>query len=169
MIRWFAKLFHTKSPFVAREFFIAILLSLAVGFFSSLLTGDAVRTWYPTLISPPLTPPSWVFGPVWTVLYILMGVAAYGVWRLRFAYDDARKGLVLFGLQLGLNGAWSLAFFGLQSPLFALVDIVLLNILLVVTIKIFFSVYRLSGWLLIPYLLWVLFATYLNIGFVLLN
>jgi translocator protein len=126
-------------------------------------------TWYAQLVKPPLTPPNWVFGPVWTTLYLLMAVAAWRVWSLAGTLSRGARPLGWFGLQLGLNALWSALFFGLQSPLVALVEIVLLWGAIAVTIAAFGKVSRLAAWLLVPYLTWVSLATYLNAGLWWLN
>ena len=118
--------------------------------------------WYSRLVKPELNPPSWLFGPVWTILYIMMAVAAWLVWRTE---TDRRARLIAIGLfiaQLVVNALWSLIFFGLHDITLALVDIVLLIILIVATIVAFYRVNPNAAWLLVPYLLWVCFATYLN-------
>jgi translocator protein len=142
-----------------------------IGVVSGLSTSQSVREWYPTLNPPPLTPPSWVFGPVWTVLYILMGVAAFIVWRRGRLQPDPliTAALIAFAVQLGLNFLWSPVFFGMRWPLGGLVVIIALWFAIVVSVVLFFRVSALAGALLLPYLAWVSFAAYLNAGFVLLN
>ena len=117
--------------------------------------------WYAALHKPPWNPPGWIFGPVWTVLYTLMAVAAWLVWR-RGGWRTQRGPLGLYLVQLGLNAAWSPLFFGLQQPGWALLDILLLLAAIIATMVAFARVQRLPGWLLVPYLLWVAFATALN-------
>jgi translocator protein len=132
-----------------------LVLCLAVGAGAGFLTAQSVLTWFPTLIKPSFNPPSWLFGPVWTTLYIMMAVAAWLVWL--------RQGsLVLFYVQLALNFAWSLLFFGLHSPALALVDIVAMWVLILLTLLAFWKTDRRAGWLLVPYLAWVSFASVLN-------
>jgi translocator protein len=132
-----------------------LVLCLAVGAGAGFLTAQSVLTWFPTLIKPSFNPPSWLFGPVWTTLYIMMAVAAWLVWL--------RQGsLVLFYVQLALNFAWSLLFFGLHSPALALVDIVAMWVLILLTLLAFWKIDRRAGWLLVPYLAWVSFASVLN-------
>lgn len=118
--------------------------------------------WYASLNKPSWHPPSWVFGPVWTALYLLMAVAAWLVWR-RGGWRIRNRPLTAYLVQLALNAAWSPAFFGLQSPGLALVVILGLLTAIVVTLKVFHSVSRTAALLLIPYLLWVNFATVLNL------
>ena len=125
------------------------------------LGGGGIDDWYPSLVKPSWTPPGWIFGPVWTVLYILMGVAAWRIWY-RFRWRGARVPLTLFGIQLVLNALWTPAFFGLQSPLLGLVVILLLWAVLTATTIAFGRSDRPAGLMLLPYLAWVSFATILN-------
>jgi len=148
---------------------VAVLLPLAVGVLGSLSTIDSVRTWYPTLVRPSFAPPSWVFGPVWTTLYVMMGVASWLVWRQGWATPGVRRALVFYGVQLVFNLVWSWLFFGLQRPFLALLDIVVLLVLIGVTAIRFAAVSRGAALLLLPYLAWVAFATVLNGGFWWLN
>ena len=124
--------------------------------------------WYEGLMKPALTPPGWVFGPVWTLLYTMMGVAAWLVWKQR-GFAGAAPSLLLFFLQLGLNALWSYLFFGLKNPGLALLDIVALWLAILATLIAFFRHHRTAGQLLLPYLLWVSFAVYLNLQFWRLN
>jgi tryptophan-rich sensory protein len=141
---------------------------VAVGLLSGYLAGPADSPWFERLRKPPLNPPGWLFAPVWTTLYCLMGVAA---WRISNAPpgDERRAALGLFALQLALNFAWSPLFFGLQAPWVALADIVLLLVLIGVTTARFARIDPLAGRLLLPYVAWVTFATYLNAAFAILN
>ncbi len=123
-------------------------------------------TWYNSLPKPWFTPPSWFFGPAWTILYVLMAVAAVLVWRSKEnGRGDRRKALVAFVVQLALNLAWTPLFFGLHRPDLAFVDIVLLWLAIVATIVLFSRVRRAAAWLLAPYLAWVSFALVLNAAF----
>jgi len=117
--------------------------------------------WYAALEKPSWNPPSWIFGPVWSLLYTLMAVAAWLVWR-KGGWPARRKELSWYGVQLLLNAAWTPLFFGLRQPGLALVEIVLLNLAVALTIAAFFSINRTAGWLMIPYQLWLLFAAILN-------
>ena len=125
-------------------------------------------SWYSTLIQPPLKPPAWIFAPVWTILYISMGVALFLYARKESVVSKA-WGYVLFFTQLLVNLAWSPAFFGLKNIVLALVLIILLDILVLFNIIEFFKVSKSAARCLIPYFIWLLFATYLNIGIVVLN
>jgi tryptophan-rich sensory protein len=143
--------------------------SFTAGAIGSLATFANVRTWYPLLHKPSWNPPSWIFGPVWTVLYVLMAVAIWRAWRAS-ASDAVRARLVIgyFG-QLALNAGWSIIFFGLKQPAWAFVDIIALWALLVALQIDIRRTDRLAGWLWLPYLLWVSFATALNLAIVWLN
>lgn len=147
---------------------IAVLLPLAVGGVSGLLTSSGVSSWYTTLEKPLLNPPSFVFGPVWTILYIMMGISLYLVWNNRNSHDKQFL-FKLFGFQITLNFLWSIFFFGLENPILAFIDIVLLWCFILANIIYFYKVSKLAGWLLVPYILWVSFASYLNLSIVLLN
>ena len=142
---------------------IACGVSLAAGAIGSLaVTGQGFSSWYAAIEKPGFTPPSWVFGPVWTVLYLLMGVAAFLVWQRGLGSRLVRIALVWFLVQLALNAAWTPVFFGLHRIGLAVVVIVLLWAAIVVTMYWFFRVSRPAGMLFVPYLLWVSFATVLN-------
>jgi translocator protein len=140
-----------------------IVLSFAAAGIGSLFTVTAVSPggWYSQIQKPAWTPPSWLFGPVWTALYLMMAVAAWWVWR-QGGWEDHRGALVLFLVQLVLNAAWSWLFFGLHSPAAGLACIASLWIAILLTLLAFFRVSPLAGGLLVPYLLWVAFASALN-------
>lgn len=148
---------------------VAVAVCLLVGALSGFATQSSVDTWYSTLIKPSFNPPNWIFAPVWTVLYILMGVAAGMVWGYGYYHKWVKTALYFFGFQLLLNASWSIVFFGLQLPLPALVILLLLLILIVMTIRRFYIVNRTAAYLMVPYLLWVLFAGILNFKIVQLN
>jgi tryptophan-rich sensory protein len=139
-----------------------IVLCEAVGVVGGLFTASSVSTWYATLARPSFNPPNWVFGPAWTLLYLLMGISLYIVWQHRGEMRKKRRAIILFLIQLGLNAAWSLIFFGLRSPLWAFADIMVLWVLILVTVVSFWKISRPAALLLIPYLLWVSFAAVLN-------
>nr|WP_299339883.1 TspO/MBR family protein [Allomuricauda sp.] len=141
---------------------VAIVICLLIGFLSSFATQSSVNTWYTTLNKPSFNPPNEIFAPVWTVLYILMGIAAGIVWSKGFHHIWVKTALYHFGFQLLFNALWSIVFFGFQSPLWALLVILVLLTLIILTIKWFRVVSKLAALLLIPYLLWVGFATVLN-------
>jgi tryptophan-rich sensory protein len=142
--------------------------SLAAGFLGSIATTPNIPTWYAGLEKPPLNPPSWVFAPVWTLLYILMGAAAFLVWQRR-DHPAAKTGLALWGVQLVLNLAWSWVFFGLHAigPAFVVVAALWLSI--AGTIERFYRVYPPAAYLLVPYIAWTTFASYLTGAFWFLN
>jgi tryptophan-rich sensory protein len=140
-------------------FLLATLLTAAIG---GLATASSVEDWYPGLIKPPWNPPAAIFGPVWTLLYAMMAVAAWQVWRRREA-GDVRLALSLFGVQLALNALWSVLFFGLRQPGLAVAEIVLLWLAIAATIRAFHPFSRVAAWLLLPYLAWVSFAAVLNV------
>jgi len=139
----------------------AVVLCEVVGSLPGVLTAPTVAEWYPTLTKPAFTPPSWVFGPVWTALFFLLGVALYLVWRDGRG-EERRTALRLFAGQFALNVSWTLAFFGQRSPAAGLVVIVALLVGIVATIVAFDRIDRVAALLLVPYLLWVCFAAVLN-------
>ena len=141
---------------------ISVAIPLAVGGLSGFATARGVATWYPTLIKPPFNPPAWIFGPVWTVLYIMMGVAAFLVWRQGFTTEGVKLALTVFAIQLSLNGLWSILFFGMQALGWALIEICALWLAIIVTIVLFRRVSPAAGMLMLPYWAWVSFATVLN-------
>jgi translocator protein len=141
---------------------------LAVGFLSG-TSGDSDSLWYWSLRKPFFQPPSWLFGPVWTLLYTLMGVAAFLVWREGWRQGEVQWALMLFLVQLGLNAAWTPVFFGAQAVGGALIVIILLVAVLVLTVRQFLRVNRIAGFLMMPYLAWVAFATLLNAAIWILN
>lgn len=146
----------------AAKLVVAVAIPLVVGGLSGIATARGVAEWYPTLAKPTFNPPSWVFGPVWTVLYIMMGVAAFLVWRRGLDVEGVRVALAVFAIQLALNGLWSILFFGMQSPGWALVEIAVLWIAIGTTVVLFWRVAPASGALLLPYWGWVSFAVVLN-------
>ena len=125
-------------------------------------------TWYSALNQPPFTPPAWVFPPVWTFLYFTM-LAALILFAFKKTGKSKKRGYILFFSQLVLNLIWTPVFFYMQNPLWALVIIIILNLLVFLNIISFFKVSKAAGGVLIPYMVWILFATYLNLGIVLLN
>ena len=148
---------------------VTVGVSLAAGFVGSLFTASSVSTWYAGLLKPALNPPSWVFAPVWTTLYVLMGIAAFLVWQHGWERREVRAALAVFAVQLALNALWSVVFFGWRAPGAAFMDILLLWLAIAATVSLFSKVSRTAAWLLAPYVLWVSFAMYLNVGIWLLN
>ena len=155
-----------KSAGIAALFVVGCEL---VGILGALTTATGDSPWYDSLAKPPFNPPGWVFGPVWTVLYALMGIAAYLVWREGMDRPDVKRALGLFVAQLVLNGVWTPTFFGAESIAGGAVVIVALLVVLALTMRAFFRISRLAGWLLVPYFLWVSFATLLNLSIWWLN
>ncbi len=149
--------------------FFCIFLCLSAGGIGSAFTASAIPEWYATLAKPSFSPPNWVFAPVWMLLYILMGFSAALVWQKGLQNPLVRTALVAFLIQLVLNMIWPVLFFGLRSPLYGLVDILFLWAMILVTIAQFSKVSIPAALLLIPYILWVTFASGLNLGIFLLN
>lgn len=148
---------------------VAVAVCLVVGALSGFATQSSVDTWYSTLVKPSFNPPNWIFAPVWTLLYILMGIAAGMVWGYGYYHKWVKTALYFFGFQLLFNASWSIVFFGLQLPLAALFVLIFLLILIAMTIRRFYIVNRTAAYLMIPYLLWVIFAGLLNFKIVQLN
>ena len=146
-----------------------IVASEAIGSIGSFATIPAIPTWYQFLTKPPLNPPNWIFGPVWILLFACMGISAYLVWQESLTKKSVKNALTWFGIQFVFNVLWSFLFFKAQSPIAGLVCIGILWVLIICTIQLFMKVNKKAGFLLIPYLLWVSFATYLNAGIMLLN
>jgi tryptophan-rich sensory protein len=148
---------------------ISIIACQGAGIIGSVFTTPAIPTWYASLEKPIFTPPSWLFAPAWITLYLLMGIAAFLVWRLGVHRRDVKIALVVFLVQLVLNTLWSVAFFGMQSPLYGMVVIALLWMAILATIVLFARLSKAAAWLLVPYILWVSFAAALNVSIWLLN
>ncbi|TFG88954.1 MAG: tryptophan-rich sensory protein [Gemmatimonadales bacterium] len=147
---------------------VAIVVCFAAAGIGSLATVDAIPTWYATLRRPSWNPPNWVFGPVWSLLYLMMAVAAWQVWRTA-GWQGARLALGLFAFQLLLNVGWSVVFFGLHRPGWAFVEIVVLWCAILATLLLFRPISSVAALLLAPYLLWVSFAGALNLAIWRLN
>lgn len=148
---------------------IAIAVSVSAGGIGSVFTTPSITGWYAELIKPEIAPPNWVFGPVWTTLFILMGIAAFLVWKKGFDRAGVKTALGIFLGQLVFNTLWSVIFFGLHSPGGAFVEIVFLWLSILATILAFVKISRPAAWLLLPYILWVSFAAYLNFAIWTLN
>lgn len=153
-----------------------IIVSEAAGLIGAWLTTPAIPAWYASLVKPELTPPSWVFGPVWTTLFILMGAAAYLIWLSAEEMPQnhpmrakRRNALFIFGLQLAVNTLWSVVFFGQRDPGAALVVVGALWVLIAVKLVLFSQLSKSAALLLVPYFLWVSFAAYLNYAIWVLN
>jgi benzodiazapine receptor len=145
-----------------RKLLVSLVIPQLVGISAGLVTAQGTRDWYPLLAKPAFTPPSWLFAPVWTALYLMMGIACYLVWKRGTGQPGVLVALLAYGTQLTLNWLWSILFFGLRSPLAGLVDIVVLFLAIAFTARLFRTVSRPAGFLLLPYLVWVGFATVLN-------
>jgi len=150
------------------RFSFSIILPLVAGFLGSFFTGPAVKTWYLVINKPSWNPPSWLFAPVWTSLFILMGIAFYLVWSMKMN-NKVRFAIKLFIAQLVLNVLWSVFFFGMGNFWLAFLEIIVLWIAIALTIVDFSKVNKTAAWLLVPYILWVSFASYLNFTIAILN
>ncbi len=140
-----------------------VVTCLAVGYFSGMVTRSAITTWYPTLVKPSFNPPNWVFAPVWSMLYAMMGIAAGLVWdRIEIEKELVKKALIIFAIQLALNALWSFLFFGLKNPMLAGIEIIILWLMIFETYIQFSKINKIAGYLFIPYLFWVSFAMVLN-------
>jgi tryptophan-rich sensory protein len=154
------------------KFVISIIICESVGIIGSFSTFSSISNWFPTLVKPWFSPPSWLFGPVWIILYFLMGLSLYLVWnsKVELPKQKYRKQFfMIFGIQLILNALWSFLFFGLKSPISGLMDILFLDIAVAMTIIFAYRVSKYSAILLTPYMAWIAFATTINFEIVLLN
>jgi len=140
----------------------SIIIAQLAGIFGSIFTIPAVTTWYTTLEKPSFNPPDWIFTPVWITLFTLMGIALFLVWKKGLEKPGVKTAMMIFGIQLLLNAFWSVFFFGLQTPMYALIEILVLWVAIVWTITAFFNISRAASFLLMPYFLWVSFAMVLN-------
>ena len=147
---------------------ISIVLAELVGALSSLLSGNSNRE-YQALRQPPLSPPGWVFPVVWVILYALMGIAAYLIYQSDAELGEKKRALWFYAAQLFVNFLWSIVFFRFQAYWLSVIVILILDILVIVTMVLFARIRKSAMYLLIPYLAWLLFATYLDIGFAVLN
>ncbi|HAO46039.1 MAG TPA: tryptophan-rich sensory protein [Ferruginibacter sp.] len=141
---------------------ISILVPLLVGAFAGFFTSSGVNGWYATASKPWFNPPNWIFAPVWTALYILMGIALYLVWKSGADIRLKQTAIILFAVQLTLNFFWSFIFFKLQLTGWAFAEIILMWIMIFITILWFGKISSLAAWLLVPYISWVSFASVLN-------
>jgi len=157
-----------KTQFHAGIFFSSLLLCFIAAGLGYFLTNEGVRVWYPKLLKPSLNPPNWVFGPVWGVLYTMMAVAWYKI-RIKPITTDIKVANAFFVLQLILNVLWSYAFFYRHSPVLGLTVIAILWLMILITTLLFARQSTTAAWLMVPYLLWVSFASYLNFSIWLLN
>lgn len=141
---------------------ISVTIPLLVGGLSGFFTVTGVESWYQTINKPSWNPPNWIFGPVWTALYIMMGVALFLVWKSSGNANTKKLALILFAAQMLLNFFWSFIFFSLQQPGWAFAEIVVLWLLILATIFAFARLNNMAAWLLVPYISWVSFAAILN-------
>ncbi|HOJ31519.1 MAG TPA: tryptophan-rich sensory protein [bacterium] len=147
----------------------SIVLCLLAGAIGSIFTSSSVGNWYRTLNKPIFNPPDWIFAPVWTLLYIMMGISLFMVWTAEMEKSLKRMAFLIFAIQLILNILWSVLFFGLQNPVLSLIEIFVLWIAILIAILVFKKISILSAFLLMPYLAWVTFAAFLNYSIVTLN
>ncbi len=148
---------------------ISIVLCQSAGLIGSLFTRQSVATWYTEIRKPVCTPPSWVFAPAWTILFVLMGISFWLMWEKGLEGKKVKKALILFFVQLGLNIAWSWLFFALRSPLYGLIEITFLWGAILATMISFYKISKKAACLLLPYLLWTGYALSLNLSIFLLN
>lgn len=148
---------------------VSILLCQFAGLIGSVFTASSLENWYLFLEKPAFNPPAWVFFPAWVTLYTLMGISLYLVWEKGLQEQEVKMGMFIFGIQLGLNTLWSILFFGLKSPYYAFVEIVLLWFAILLTILKFRKISKTASYLLFPYILWVSFAMLLNYYIWILN
>ena len=151
------------------RYFLSIGVCFLAGGIGALFTASAIPTWYALLNKPSFSPPNWLFGPAWTILYTLMGISLAIVWQKGLKTKKVRDALYLFGIQLGLNALWSPVFFGAKNLFLALIIIILMWIYILKTILAFRKINKTAGYLLYPYIAWVSFASILNFSVWLLN
>ena len=151
------------------RYFLSIGVCFLAGGIGTLFTASAIPTWYTFLNKPGFSPPNWLFGPAWTILYTLMGISLAIVWQKGLKTKKVRDALYLFGIQLGLNALWSPVFFGAKNLFLALIIIILMWIYILKTILAFRKINKTAGYLLYPYIAWVSFASILNFSVWLLN
>lgn len=159
----------TTKKFQLLPFMICLLIPLAIGALGGYLTFESVKTWYTTLNKPSFNPPNSIFGPVWTTLYILMGISSYLVWKKRNVVTGYNWAMGSYALQLVLNLMWSFLFFYQHQIGFALVEIGILLLTIIITAFLFYRIDKRAGLLFIPYILWVSFASYLTYSIYILN
>lgn len=163
------RLFHNEIMKALPKLVATIIGCELVGILGSVFTISAIPTWYATLNKPSFAPPNWIFGPAWTTLYLLMGIAFYLILEQDQKKPKVKTAVRFFLVQLGLNFIWSPVFFGLRSPFLGLIIIILMWTMIVLTIWKFYSLSKPAAYLLIPYILWVSFATMLNAAILILN
>ena len=144
------------------KLFISIAIPLLVGAIAGFFTASGVDGWYAVANKPSFNPPNWLFAPVWTALYIMMGIALYLVWKSESDKAVKQTALTLFAVQLALNFLWSFIFFYAKQPGWAFVDIIAMWVMILLTIISFGKISSTAAWLMVPYICWVSFATLLN-------
>ena len=147
---------------------ISILIVFSFGFIGSFFTTSSITNWYAFINKPLFSPPNWIFGPVWTLLYILMGISAFLIWKKRDNLKT-KQAFIFYGIQLILNALWSIIFFGMHNPGLAFLEIIILWLFILITLIKFYKINKIAGLLFIPYLLWVSFASILNYAIWMLN
>lgn len=157
------------TPSNTWKLIISIVICQAVGIFSALLSFSKNNVWYDNLVKPSWNPPSYIFGPVWTILYLLMAISLWIIWKSNHEEIVIKQACLIFAVQLFINFWWSILFFNLNSPELAFFDIVLLIITIVITMFRFSKISKLATWLLVPYISWVCFAAILNFTLIQLN
>jgi translocator protein len=148
---------------------VSILIVFAAGAVGTVYTLKEITTWYVTLAKPSWTPPNWAFGPIWSTLYVLMGIALFLVWREGLDRKDVRIAILVFAVQLVLNVLWSIIFFATHNIFGGLIFVIMLWISILINIIVFYRISKPAGLILIPYLIWVSIASYLNYSVFLLN
>lgn len=141
---------------------VSIAICEGAGLIGSFFTAAAIPAWYAELIKPSFNPPSWLFGPVWIILYALMGISLYLIWRKGLANPEIKFAFIFFLVHLFFNAIWSIIFFGAKNISLALADIILLWLMILILIWRFSRIDTIAAWLLVPYFLWVSFASVLN-------
>jgi benzodiazapine receptor len=160
---------HTDTKFQPAIFMISLAITLSIGGVAAFFTQPEIKTWYLTLNKPSFTPPNWLFPVAWSIIYILIATAAYMVWKIRDGSSTYKTAVTIYVVQLALNFSWSIVFFGMHQILYALIIIVALLVAIILNISWFNRFSKTAAWLLIPYLLWVSYATLLNISICVLN
>jgi benzodiazapine receptor len=170
---WANKIAIAIADFMNRDKILrlgtSILVCQLAGIAGSLFTAPAISVWYGNLEKPSFAPPNWIFAPVWTFLFLLMGISLYLVWSRGFEDKKIKRAVFIFSVQLALNTLWSFLFFGLRSPLYGFIEIIILWLAIFFTIVNFYKTSKMAAYLLIPYILWVSFAALLNYSIMILN
>ncbi|MFH1971239.1 MAG: TspO/MBR family protein [Patescibacteria group bacterium] len=148
---------------------ISIFLCQLAGIVGSFFTVSAIKDWYAFLLKPAFSPPNWIFGPVWVTLYTLMGISLFLIWKKGLNKKQVKNAFKLFLIHLVFNTAWSIIFFGMRNILGGFVEIIFMLVLIIIIIKKFYKIEKIAAYLLIPYLVWVTFATFLNFNILILN